>query len=238
MATTKAAATTLAAATLVPAGVWWPLAAVGGALVVLWAMSGVPAFYLLKRVVLLCPFMILSLVLFPFLYAGDAVGAARVGPWTFTVTRQGLELAGNLAAKFTLAVLLLGLLFSVTRFQHFLYALRRFRVPPALVMQLGFLYRYLYVIGDEGERMLRARDARSGGRRGRPVWRATAGLIGVLFLRSYLRSERIYWAMLARGFAGEAVLLDRLRWRTVDRVFAALGLVTATAITVGWMVAR
>jgi cobalt/nickel transport system permease protein len=226
----------LVAAILVPAGLWWPFAAVAAVLLALWAASRVPAGYLLKRVLVLSPFIAASLVLFPFLYGGDVLWSASLGPWTLTVTRQGLELAGNLAAKFALAVLILGLLFSVTRFQHFLYALRRCRVPQLLVMQLGFLYRYLFVIHDEVERLLRARDARSGGRGRRHVWRATAGLVGVLFLRSFQRSERLYWAMLARGFAGEALLLDRLRFRPADAAFVAVVLAAAAATTAAWIV--
>jgi cobalt/nickel transport system permease protein len=57
--------------------------------------------------------------------------------------------------------------------------------------------------------MMRARAARSasadGTGGGTAAWRlkVVGGMIGSLFLRSYERSERVYAAMLARGFDGE-----------------------------------
>jgi len=216
---------------LVPPGRWWPFAALAAVLATLWITSGVPLAYLARRVLTLSPFVIFSIVLFPILYAGDELWSAPLGPWRLSVTRQGLELAGNLAAKFALGVLILGLLFSVTRFHHFLHALRQFRVPRLLVMQLGFLYRYLYVVVDEAERMIRARDARSAGRSGWLLWRATVGVIGVLLLRSFERSERIYRAMLARGFSGEVVVLEQSSLGPADILFAATVLAAAAAVT-------
>ncbi len=57
--------------------------------------------------------------------------------------------------------------------------------------------------------MTRARRSRSaqapqGRSGGSLVWRAkvTGSMVGSLFIRSYERSERIYAAMLARGFTG------------------------------------
>jgi len=220
---------------LVPPGVWWPFAALAAPLGVLWLASRVPVAYLMKRVLVLSPFVIFSVVLFPLLYGGEPLWNVQFGPWRLTVTREGLELAGNLAAKFALGVLTLSLMFSVTRFHHFLYALRRFRAPQLLVMQLGFLYRYLYVVVDEAERLLRARDARSGGAHGRHLWRATAALLGVLLVRSFQRSERIYQAMLARGFSGEVVVLRRLRWRAADAAVAAAVLAVAAGTTAVWL---
>jgi cobalt/nickel transport system permease protein len=226
----------LAVTVLVPVGVWWPLAAIAAALGLLWLASGVPAGYLLKRVVALSPFMIFSVVFFPFFQPGDILWRGALGSWPIHITRQGLELSGNIAAKFALSVLILGLLFSVTRFQHFLYALREFRVPQMLVMQLGFLYRYLFIIHDEAERMWRAREARSGGRGGWLLWRATGGLIGSLFLRSFARSQRIYWAMLARGFSGEVHVLQRLRFGVADGVLIAATVLVAGGIIWVWII--
>ena len=71
------------------------------------------------------------------------------------------------------------------------------------------MWRYLFVLVDEAIRLTRARDARSGsvtGRGGGAVWwraRVAGGMAGNLFLRGYERSERIYAAMVARGYDGE-----------------------------------
>jgi cobalt/nickel transport system permease protein len=77
------------------------------------------------------------------------------------------------------------------------------------------MYRYLFVMADEAKRLLRAREARSArlpgaqGSGGSLWWRAkiTGGLVGQLFLRSFERSDRVYNAMLARGYRGELLTM-------------------------------
>jgi cobalt/nickel transport system permease protein len=90
--------------------------------------------------------------------------------------------------------------------------MRALRIPRLLVAIFGLMWRYLFVFSDEAMRLLRARAARSG-TTGNPdfqsggsiSWRAqtAGGLTGNLFVRSLERSERIYVAMLARGYDGE-----------------------------------
>jgi cobalt/nickel transport system permease protein len=77
-----------------------------------------------------------------------------------------------------------------------------------LVSTLQFMYRYLYVLTDELDRMVKARRSRTFRRSGRLDWGLLTGLIGVLFLRSLERGERVHNAMLARGWDGTIRTLD------------------------------
>jgi cobalt/nickel transport system permease protein len=103
------------------------------------------------------------------------------------------------------------LLASTTRFPDILLAMRAMRLPRLLVSIIGLMWRYLFVMVDETARLMRARASRSAegegtGRAGGSLtWRArvTGGMAGSLFLRSLERSDRIYSAMLARGYDGE-----------------------------------
>ena len=67
----------------------------------------------------------------------------------------------------------------------------------------------LFVLSEEAERLLQARAARSaripGTKSPSVFWRAknAGNMVGQLFLRSYERSDRVYNAMVARGFKGE-----------------------------------
>ena len=87
-------------------------------------------------------------------------------------------------------------------------ALRSMRLPAILVSIVSFMYRYLAVIGEEAGRMRRATGLPLGlgGRSRRECRLARQGhgrrMVGSLFVRSYERSERVYAAMLARGFDG------------------------------------
>jgi cobalt/nickel transport system permease protein len=97
------------------------------------------------------------------------------------------------------------------------------------------MWRYLFVLADEVLRMIRARAARSG-HSDRPdlkpggsvTWRArvAGGMAGSLFLRAFERSDRIYVAMLARGYDGEvrAAPLPPLSAGSWLALFAALAL--------------
>ena len=149
------------------------------------------------------PFLLAALPLV-FVRTGDPLGS--IGP--LTVSGEGLVIFATIALKSWISVQAALLLTFTTPFHDLVDALRDLRLPRILVAIISFMYRYLAVLGDEGSRMLRSRasrsaavDARSGGSL---RWRAavTGQMVGSLFLRSYERSERIYTAMLARGFDG------------------------------------
>jgi cobalt/nickel transport system permease protein len=76
-------------------------------------------------------------------------------------------------------------------------ALEMWGVPATFILILQFVHRYLFVISDEARRMRTAARARGGFR-----FAAATGALGVLFARSWRRSEAIHQAMLARGFRG------------------------------------
>ena len=124
------------------------------------------------------------------------------------------------------------LLVATTRFPDMVHALEHLHVPAVLTTIVSFLYRYLFVLTDEVMRLLRARQSRSGTvaglKSGRSVfWRArvTGNMAGQLFLRSYERSDRIYNAMLARGYSGQLRTLNPHVMKSSDWLFAMLSLV-------------
>jgi len=81
--------------------------------------------------------------------------------------------------------------------------------------------------------MKQARDSRDfGGSRLRQL-RTMGNMIGTLFIRSYERSERVYSAMVARGFDGQVRILDTLRFEKADALFGlSLGLILITTSVV------
>ena len=114
------------------------------------------------------------------------------------------------------------ILAASTPFPELLQAMRAVKIPRLLVAIFGLMWRYLFVLADEALRLLRARSARSGcgdpSREkigGSIVWRArvAGGMAGSLLLRGIERSDRIYNAMLARGYDGEvrAIPLPEVR---------------------------
>ncbi len=123
------------------------------------------------------------------------------------------------------------MLTAATSFPDLLHAFRHLRIPKTLVAIIAFMYRYLFVLADETSRLLRARASRSaapaqGKAGGSILWRArvTGGLAGQLLLRSLERSDRVYNAMLARGFNGEFRTLNPHRLQMSDWTFSAVAL--------------
>ncbi len=129
------------------------------------------------------------------LFAGAALTDAGVARFLGIVLKSWLSMQVTLLLALT------------TPFTELLWALESLRVPATLTAIVGFMYRYLFTLKDEADRLLRARAARSGGGSGGSLWwraQIAGGMVGSLFLRSYERSERVHAAMLARGYDGQA----------------------------------
>jgi cobalt/nickel transport system permease protein len=178
-----------------PVGWWRPLAIEGLVLAFVVGLSGVPPRELLVRwlgFVVLVGF--LALMVAPAHPGRPSLGVAAV--------------ALTIVAKNSLAFVATLTLVNVTPFRKLLVAMRRLGTPPALVATLQFMYRYLHVLAEELDRMVKARRSRTFRRSGRLDWGLLTGLIGILFLRTFERGERVHAAMLARGWDGTIRTLD------------------------------
>ncbi|HEC21451.1 MAG TPA: cobalt ECF transporter T component CbiQ [Chloroflexi bacterium] len=128
-----------------------------------------------------------------------------------SISEAGLIRFVSILFKSMISVQAAVLLMLTTHFTDMLWALGALRVPRVLVAIISFMYRYIFVLVDEAMRLSRARDSRSAVLAGQPergqsvLFRArtTGRMIGNLFLRSLERSERVYQAMLSRGYRGE-----------------------------------
>jgi cobalt/nickel transport system permease protein len=197
--------------------------------------------YVLKRAALALPFVLAAL---PVLVTarGAPVLTTPIGPWTLTVTLEGVERFVSIALKSWLSVQMAIVLASSTPFPDLLVAMRAVRIPRLLVAIVGLAWRYLFVMADEALRLMRAREARSGhpaqpGSRvgGSIVWRAriTGGMVGSLFLRSFERADRIYAAMLSRGYDGEVRTLPLSPVTPGQSTVLAIGLAAFALLVIG-----
>jgi cobalt/nickel transport system permease protein len=197
------------AASLLPAGAWAPFALLFAGTLVVAAASGLGSGFALKRSFVVLPFALAAIAL-PFTVPGRPLG--HLGPLTASV--EGTVRFASVLLRSWLSVQMAILMTYTTVFHDLLWAMRALRLPAALVSIVGFMYRYLFVLADEGLRLMRARAARSavgdGPAGGSLAWRGrmAGGMVGNLTLRAFERSERIHDAMLARGFQGEIRRLD------------------------------
>lgn len=165
--------------------------------------------FLLRRSWIALPF-VLSAITLIFTVPGQTIAQLPFGNSALTISDQGLVRFISIVLRSWLSVQMAILLSASTAFPDLLNGLRSLGLPQVLVAVISLMYRYMSVISDEAHRLLRAREARSAGMRGHTrggslLWRArvAGNLVGQLFLRSYERSERVYQAMLARGYTGQ-----------------------------------
>jgi len=176
------------------------------------ALGDVPAGFIAKKVVAVSPFAVFVGIFNP-LFDPGVVGIA---PGVYV--SAGWVSFASILVKFALTISTALLLIATTSFPGICRGLRRLGFPALFISQLLFLYRYLFVLMEEAMRVARARDMRSFGNRGTGV-RVFVRIVGILFLRTVERAERIYGAMLARGFRGEVPSMRREALRPSDVFF-------------------
>jgi len=132
----------------------------------------------------------------------------------------------SILLRFVLTVGTAILLVATTSMPRIGEALSRLGLPRGFVVQILMLYRYIFVLIDEGIRIVRARNIRSTGRRGRGI-HVFRHLISALFFRTSARAERIHTAMLSRGFDGVIRTTGRRSFRAVDAGVLVGGIGTA-----------
>jgi cobalt/nickel transport system permease protein len=112
--------------------------------------------------------------------------------------RRGLDLAARIIGG--MGVLLF---FSLTTpLPELMRAARFFRFPPVVVELALIMYRYIFLLLEEGERIRAAQKARLGFVDFRRALHSSGILGGMLVLRTYDRAERSFAAMRCRGYRG------------------------------------
>ncbi len=168
---------------------------------------------ILRRLFVVNVFVLFMWLLIPWSTPGDLVFS--VGP--LSVTKQGLTTGLLITLKCNAIVIFNMALLSTSTIFALAHALDHLRVPSVLVQLFFFSWRYLHVLEDEYWRIKRAALVR-GFKPGTNLltYRTYANILGTLFVRSYDRGQRVYWAMACRGFNGTFWLLSHFHLKTRD----------------------
>lgn len=186
---------------------------------------------LLRRLRFELPFVAFALFL-PIFAPGERIPLAGA-----SVSAEGLWAGWNIVVKGTLGVAASAILAASTPVAELLRGLERLGLPRAFTSIAGFMLRYFHLLIDDVRRMRIARESR--GHEPRWLWdaKAVASSAGALFIRCYERGERVYLAMVSRGFAGSMPALAE-RAATKSEWAAALALPSLAAVVAGaaWVV--
>ena len=178
-------------------------------------------------------FLLLLWLVLPWTYEGTP--AAAVGP--VTVTRPGIALCVQISLKtFSLLLVFMALLATMT-IDALGHTLSRLKLPDKLVFLMLITYRYLFVLEQEYQRLVRALKIR-GFRPGTNLhtYRTFAYLVGMIFVRASERARRVHGAMVCRGFCGRFVSLRQYPPAPQNRAFgAAAGILLLLLAAAEWV---
>lgn len=155
--------------------------------------------------------------------------------WSLGWDRAGVILALTVTLKANAIVLVLLGLVATTPVVRLLHALHHLRLSDKLVHLFMFFFRYIHVFNQEYHRLrmaMRVRAFRPG--TNLHTYRATANLVGMLLVRSYDRAERVYQAMLCRGFSGTYWVLEHFEWGPRDTALSLTGVAALIGLGLAW----
>jgi cobalt/nickel transport system permease protein len=189
-------------------------------LAVLWVgLSRIPLGFILRRLKAVVLFLSPFLVLLPLTHPAG---------WQAGFKQGGIIFIKGLAMVFTVFPM-----FGTTPFHVSMKALARLHMPERLVAMILFTYRYLFGFAEEMrnvQQAARARGFKAGNNR--RTLTTIGNLIGLTVVRAYERTERIYQAMLARGFKHKFGTLYEFSFTWPD-AWKSLGIFLASVALVG-----
>jgi cobalt/nickel transport system permease protein len=217
------------AVAITPREAIWAFLAYWIALITLVRIAKLRFGFVAARLTVITPFILFAVFL-PFVSSGEKVDILGVG-----MSPEGAWAAWNVFAKASIGASISIVLAATTELPDIIRGMERLRVPSVMTAIAGFMIRYLELIASELGRMRVAMTSR--GYDPRWLWQAKpiAAASGAMFVRSYERGERVYDAMLSRGYQGTMPDLGHRRagrsdWRTAV-VLPLLGIiVSVTAI--------
>lgn len=176
-------------------------------------------------IVFLLPFFLIM----PFSYPGESA---------FYVLGLGFSWDGFRLATliFTKAVAIVMISFSVfgsSRFDVSMYALQSLRCPTVIVQMLLFTYRYTFVFLEEMKRMMTSMRVRGFIPTTNMYTLKTYGnFVGTLLVRSFERTDRVYKAMLSKGYQGEFLSMVTFKANNTDTIKIVCAIFIAIALVI------
>lgn len=188
---------------------------------------------MLRRLLGLNIFVLFVWLIVPF----TSPGTSRFDLGPLHATQEGLKLAWDISIKSNSILILLTALLATSAIHNLAHAMAHLRIPQKLVQIFYFTWRYLHEIGGEFNRLQQAMKIRCfTPRTNLHTYRSYGYLFSSLLLRSLDRAERVYDAMLLRGFTGVIPAYNHPVLRSLDLVAGASIILFAIALGVfEWM---
>ncbi|VUT28290.1 MAG: Energy-coupling factor transporter transmembrane protein EcfT [Candidatus Syntrophoarchaeum sp. GoM_oil] len=159
----------------------------------------------------------------------------RIGDGGIGIDPYGLWYGSLIVLKAIAAVILIFPMIGTARFDTSLKALLDLKVPNKLVQMLVFTFRYIFVFIEEFHRLMRSLESRHFEIKTRIYTITTLGkAMGMLFVKSVERAERVYDAMISRGYDGILRGGGEFKMRGADWLKSLVILILAISLHIAW----
>jgi cobalt/nickel transport system permease protein len=202
------------------------LFALGIAAIILFS-AALPMHFVSHGLAFIVVFLLPFFVVMPVTYPGEAAFTIIGLPFAW----EGLRIASLIFIKALSVVLISFAIFGSSRFDVSMLALQHLKCPPLVVQMLLFTYRYTFVFLDEMRRMYTSMRSRGFvAQADRKTLRVFGHFVGTLLVHSFERTERVYKAMLSKGYQGQLHSMVTFRAIPGDYVKAAIALTVALGL--------
>jgi cobalt/nickel transport system permease protein len=190
-------------------------------------LSRIPLTFVLSYLKWVAMFVLSFLVILMFTFPGEEIASF----YFLSISAEGLYTGSLITVRAFSAVILIFPMIGTMRFDTTIKALEGLKVPNSLVQMLMFTYRYIFVFIDEFQRIWTAMVSRGFKLRTTLYALRTIGkALGMLFVMSYERAERVYRAMRSRGYTGNQKTLVEFEIHKKDYMLAVFIIVFAVSL--------
>ncbi|MGL5439244.1 MAG: cobalt ECF transporter T component CbiQ [Filifactoraceae bacterium] len=131
----------------------------------------------------------------------------RLGEYFYGVSKDSLKFGGSLVLRALACVSCMYFISLNTPMNQLFTVLRDFKIPTLIVSLMELIYRYIFVVLEEADRIFVAQSSRGIGKGFKAKLRAFGELVASLLQRSFSRSNRIVSSLEARGYDGNFYVL-------------------------------
>jgi len=195
-------------------------------------LSRLPLSYVAKGLRWPVIFLIPFLIILPF-----TAGGQKSSFYFLSFSLDGLKLGSLMLIRSLAAVMLIFPMVGCAPFLETALALRDLGLPDALTQIFLFAYRYIFLLNEQLQSMdgsmlskgfVKRSDARTA--------KVLGAALGMLFIRSYERSEKIFQAMASRGYTGRLSHPRRSKMKMDDWLKSSLVIGIALGLqTLHWL---
>ena len=195
--------------------------------IILVILSNLPFVFVLRQLRWVILFILFFFIIMPLTVPGEEIVRLNF----VAISWEGLELSLLIALRAISICMVVLVMVGTTKFHKTLKALEKLKFPHKLIQLIMFTYRYIFVLLEELGRMSTAARARLFKKRTNAhTLKITGNLIGMLFIRSFERTQRVYNAMASRGYKGRLKTLEGFELSKMDFLKASFIIALAIAL--------